>query len=124
MAARSPLLWFRVKDKAGRQWSIYLSCREISPELTVNAGITWREERTILVNVEPDSFEQDDTVLHELMHASLEDADLPAETEEYAVASSTPQLLHMLQKSVKLKWPKRPPGYNSLARYARRHILQ
>ena len=121
---RIPLFWFAVKDREGRQWRVYLSCKDLSPELTVNCGVTWRADRLILVNVEQPAYEQDDTVLHELLHVSLEDTNLPDETEEYCIASMTPPLLCMLQRIAKLKWPKRPEGYNSLARYARRHLRQ
>lgn len=121
---RTPLFWFAVRDKEGRQWSVYLSCKEISPELTANEGIIWRSERVILINVVSPHYEQADTLLHELCHASLEDADLPDQTEEHVVASMTPPLLCMLQRITKLKWPKRPAGYHALARYARRRANQ
>lgn len=117
---REPLLWFTVKDRSKHLWRIYLTCQAVSPELNGNAGMTFYNERRILVDVKTHSYDQDDTALHELMHVALNSAELPTETEEYVVASATPHLLYMLQKVGKLRFPPRPAGYNSLARYARR----
>lgn len=118
-----PILWFKVTPKQGKPYEVWLTCDELDEDLEGNSGRLVYETRRILINVVDPPYEQEDTVLHELLHAALSWADLPAETEEYCVAQATPHLLHFLRQSSKIKFPKRPEGYTRLARFARRNIL-
>jgi hypothetical protein len=123
----APIVWFRFRGHGEVVWTVYLTARDISPEFEefeqrtgdAASGFTLWERPEILIDAGSDTWDQEDTVLHEMCHVALRAAKISLFIEEEFISFLTPKLLPILRQEG-LKIPKRPPGYLALARHARR----
>ena len=122
---RHSLLWFRFRDACGHRWSVALATYAF-----LNAyrrgdpcvGLTVYDLRLVLVDCGLPRAEQDETLLHELMHVSqCGRNDLSAMREEDAVRAFSPRLHPVLRRVGGLSWPRRPRGITALESRARKY---
>lgn len=120
------LRWFGFENWDGRHWRVDASSHESSQELRGrpgslgNDGVTIPERRLILVDSGARRTVQDYTVLHEVMHASLDGVEgISWRTEERVIREMAPRLFPILRR-FGLQWPGRPEGFLALERKARR----
>jgi hypothetical protein len=119
------MLWFTFVDGARQPWRVFLATPS-HPELRRRGpadacvGVTLREQRAIYIDASQPRRDQDETLLHELMHAALtRTPGLGHRTEERVVEALDGPLLAILRRC---QWrpPARPPGARALERRARR----
>lgn len=113
MLRPSRLLWFRVRDGRRATWSVYFA------DLPSLAGLCRYDKRTIFVDIKPPALEQDETLLHELLHCAFGFARLNVtrRREELHIRRLSPQLYPLLRR-LGLRWPARPDGYRAMRRRA------
>lgn len=120
-----PLRWFSTENWDGTRWAFDASTHEISPELRGRPGtrgyngVTLPDRRLVLVDAGSVRFVQDHTVLHEMMHVSVDGVEGMGPAEERVITEMAPRLWPIL-KRFGLRWPERPEGFDSLERRARR----
>ena len=118
-----PILWKKLRDLNGHWWRLYLSSGEHHKEFHhVNgnaAGLTFLDDRDIFVDSLPPQSEQDETVLHELLHAAFQAAKWHPKNEERLIRKLSPQLFSLL-KGIGFKLPARPGGVSRMRKRSRR----
>jgi hypothetical protein len=121
--ASDPLLWDTFRNVDRKMWCVYLATEETVPGFAEDLyGITFRDTREIFINVAYTIDEQNETRMHEQMHAArpLDCCEtLSANAEERAISVISPKLFPVL-KQYCLEWPSRPKGYLGLRRKALR----
>ncbi len=119
--SRHSLPWFHTKR--GRDvWLVALATRSLINSMDDDpdecVGITIFDLRIVLVDAGISRPDQDETVLHELMHVSGHGRGLKASAEETAVRAISPPLFALLY-GMGLRWPRRPRGACAFERWAR-----
>jgi hypothetical protein len=130
------LFWFSFSDRDKRRWKVFLATPHLLNKVwprpnkrTLNgiAGITLTNDRHILIDAAPPRHEQDETLLHEVMHATFtghndnaaKAARVSHEAEERAIAAFSPRLFPILKRKG-LRWPARPASAPAFEREARK----
>lgn len=113
------LFWFDFKDAHRKWWHVYLASPELVPMFRDGTyGVTFFKSREIFINVTHTLRDQDETLMHELLHVAFgEDSVVSHATEEKAVSAVSPALYPVLAQFA-LSWPERPRGYDTLRRRA------
>jgi hypothetical protein len=121
------LLWFTLPEPKGKPWDVYLA----EPWLIDDAkndggeydGLTLEDTRTVYVSAALPRSEQDEVLLHELMHVAYTgNGRLSLTAEELAVSILSPKLIPILKSVGRLRWPTRPAGATAFERRCRRQV--
>ena len=132
------LPWFAFRDRRRRVWRVFLAHpswfephererRGTKRYENGFAGLTLPTMRAIYLNAAEERSVQDETLLHEMMHAVLtgfvEAAEpheaISDETEERAICAISPRLYPVVRR-MGLSWPRRPRGAAALERRSAR----
>lgn len=120
----APLLWFKFKDIKSKEWSVYFSSIDLHEDLyedyNLYLGLCYRDKNTIVLNA---SFPQpvlNETLFHEILHASCNPKSLMSDfDEEEAIKSFEKRLTHILLNGLGLVLPPLPEGLKELVKHAK-----
>lgn len=129
LSRREHLLhWFSFRNRQRRTCRVYLATprllRVASPSQEVR-GLYIPRTRDIYIDAAQPRHEQDETLLHEVMHACLDGHHddggerLSDMHEERAIGIMSPRLLPILRRAAAHAWPERPDGAAAFERFAR-----
>ncbi len=125
---KEPLRWFKFKNWDNKSWCLDLSSHELSAELCGDEtnrgynGVTLPDNRLILIDSSSSRHVQNHTVLHEIMHASIDGVDSVDEiAEENVITKMAPRLYPILCR-FGLQWPERPARFKLLEQQSRRYV--
>jgi len=122
------LFWFGFRNRQRRRCRVYLATprllRVASPSQEVR-GLFIPKTRDIYIDAAQPRADQDETLLHEVLHACLDGhAEEGGEVlsdmhEERAIGLISPRLLPILRRAAAHAWPERPDAAESFERFAR-----
>ena len=122
---RHALRWFAFTSNVGEKWTAILATAPFIAAVhdggaAPAVGLTIFDLSIVVVDCGLPRAEQDETLLHELMHVASHDRPgLRMSVEEPAVTHISPSLHPLCVVIGGLKWPPRPAGIAALEKLAR-----
>ena len=121
-----PVVLFEDQSDYGPPWSYELTTVEIEQGDLIDEdgdpvrGMCHFNKRRILINADEPEWRQNETILHEMMHAKFENHGmdwLTADREEFLIRYLSPRLYNALER-LGFKWPERSDSAKELSRKA------